>query len=118
MTSTMLADARRSGGTNLNSSFTSGRISGESAAWTIAAPWKLTVAGGIGATSDNTPPRRTITVTATRPRLPCGRDVAEDGERRLGHLSPDLFAGKGRRHGLAVAPGGWAAHDVDGRLLV
>jgi hypothetical protein len=28
--------------------------------------WKLTVAGGMGATNDRIPPRRTGTVTATR----------------------------------------------------
>ena len=41
--------------------------SAESAACTIAVPWKLMVAGGIGVTSDRSPPRRTGTVTATRP---------------------------------------------------
>jgi hypothetical protein len=40
---------------------------GEPAGCTIAAPWKLMVAGGIGASSDSSPPRRTGTVTATRP---------------------------------------------------
>ncbi|GAB3888455.1 hypothetical protein GCM10029964_056130 [Kibdelosporangium lantanae] len=33
----------------------------------MAVPWKLIVAGGIGASKDSTPPRRTGTVTATRP---------------------------------------------------
>ena len=39
-----------------------------SARCTTTVPWKLLmVAGGIGATSDKIPPRRTGTVTATRP---------------------------------------------------
>ena len=33
----------------------------------VAVPWKLTVAGGIGATNDRIPPRRTGTVTETFP---------------------------------------------------
>src|SRR5262249_58966604 len=44
-----------------------GRAWGERAGGTPAVPWKLMVAGGIGATSDKIPPRRTSTVTATRP---------------------------------------------------
>ena len=35
------------------------------AGWTIARVWKVTVAGGIGTSSDSRPPRRTGTVTAT-----------------------------------------------------
>jgi hypothetical protein len=42
------------------------RASGEPAGWTIADPWKLTVAGGIGTRRDKTPPRWTGTVTETR----------------------------------------------------
>ena len=61
------ADTGRASGSNDASSLSSGGSCGESAGWTIAAPWKLTVAGGIGSTSDRTPPRRTGTVTATRP---------------------------------------------------
>src|SRR5215218_4058988 len=58
---------RRSFGISDASSLRSERASGEPAACTTAAPWKLIVAGGIGATSDSSPPRRTSTVTATRP---------------------------------------------------
>jgi hypothetical protein len=46
--------------------------SAEPAGWSIAVPWKLMVAGGIGATSERIPPRRTGTVTATcRPTTMC-----------------------------------------------
>ena len=61
------AEARRSCGSSDAGSFSSGRTRGESARCTPAAAWKLTVAGGIGSTSDSSPPRRTGTVTATRP---------------------------------------------------
>ena len=60
------AEVRRSAGSRDPSSFTSGRSCGEPAGWTIAVPWKLIVAGGIGARRDRIPPRRTGTVTATR----------------------------------------------------
>src|SRR6266540_6497238 len=60
-------EARRSFGIREASSPRRERASGEPAGCTIAAPWKLIVAGGIGATSDSSPPRRTGTVTATRP---------------------------------------------------
>jgi hypothetical protein len=66
MTSTMQAEARRSGDSSDASSSVSDRAAGESAGWTIAAPWKLMVAGGIGATSDRIPLRRTGTVIANR----------------------------------------------------
>src|SRR6266542_4189161 len=49
------------------SSFKTERTFGEPAGCTIADVWKLTVAGGMGRTSDRIPPRRTGTVTATRP---------------------------------------------------
>jgi hypothetical protein len=67
MTSMTAAEACHSSGSRDASSLSSGRTCGESAGCTIAVPWKPTVAGGIGSTSDSTPPRRTGTVTATRP---------------------------------------------------
>src|SRR6266540_6897144 len=66
MTSMMQADARRSAGSSDASSLDSEPTSSEPAGWTIAVAWKLMVAGGIGATNDRIPPRRTGTVTATR----------------------------------------------------
>ena len=60
------AEVRRSAGSRDPSSFNSDRTWGEPAGCTIAAPWKLIVAGGIGARRDRIPPRRTGTVTATR----------------------------------------------------
>ena len=63
----MQAEARRSSGSSDASSFSTERTCGESAGWTIAVAWKLMVAGGIGVTNDRSPPRRTGTVTATRP---------------------------------------------------
>src|SRR6266540_1116480 len=66
MTSMMQLEARRSAGSRDASSFDSERASCEPAGWTIAVAWKLMVAGGIGATNDRIPPRRTGTVTATR----------------------------------------------------
>lgn len=65
MTSRTLAVVRRSGGSKSPSSSSAERASGEPAGCTIADPWKLTVSGGIGATNDNKPPRRTGTVTET-----------------------------------------------------
>src|SRR6266508_5713004 len=62
----MQAEARRSAGSSDASSLDSEPTSSEPAGWTIAVAWKLTVAGGIGATNDRIPPRRTGTVTATR----------------------------------------------------
>jgi hypothetical protein len=54
-------------GTRDPSSFSSERACGDLAGCTTAVPWELIVAGGMGATSDKIPPRRTGTVTATRP---------------------------------------------------
>jgi hypothetical protein len=56
----------RSAGIREPSSCKSERTCGEPAGCTVAVAWKLTVAGGIGATNDKIPPRRTGTVTATR----------------------------------------------------
>ena len=61
------AEARRSGGSKDASSFKSELTSDESDWCTIAVPWKLMVAGGMGKTSETIPPRRTGTATATRP---------------------------------------------------
>ena len=63
----MQAEVRRSTGIREPSSFNNERTWGAPAGCTLVAPWKLIVAGGIGATSDSSPPRRTGTVTATRP---------------------------------------------------
>jgi hypothetical protein len=57
---------RRSGGSRDASCSRSAVSSGEPAGCTIAEPWKVMVAGGMGRTSDMIPPRRTGTVTATR----------------------------------------------------
>ncbi len=58
---------RLSAGTTDASSFQADRTCGDSAGCTVAAAWKLMVAGGMGVRSDRRPPRRTGTVTATRP---------------------------------------------------
>jgi hypothetical protein len=61
------AEACLSAGSRDASSLRSERTCAEPAGCTIAVAWKLTVAGGMGRTSDSAPPRRTGTVTATRP---------------------------------------------------
>src|SRR5262245_12250760 len=136
------AEARLSAGTRDASSFQAERTSGEPAGCTVAAPWKLIVAGGIGATSDRIPPGapapsprpdrwpRHAWPSSSRvppPRTAAGRrscrprrwigapqrgDIAEDGERRLGNLVPDLLGGETSRHRLAAIPG-----DRAGRAL-
>ena len=58
---------RRLAGTRDPSSSSIDRARGDPAVCTTAVPWKLMVAGRIGATSDKIPPRRTGTATATRP---------------------------------------------------
>jgi hypothetical protein len=59
--------ACRSGGSSDASCSGTARSATGPAGWTTAVPWKLTVAGGMGKISDSRPPRRTGTVTATRP---------------------------------------------------
>ena len=60
-------EARRAAGSRDDSSSGAAEAPTGPAGWTIAVPWKLTVAGGIGKSSDSRPPRRTGTVTDTRP---------------------------------------------------
>ncbi len=59
--------ARRSAGMRNPSSSSSERACGDPAGCTAAVPWKPMVAGEMGTISDKIPPRRTSTVTATRP---------------------------------------------------
>src|SRR5215472_5673915 len=60
-------EARRAGGSRDASSSGAPEAPTGPAGWTTAVPWKLTVAGGIGKSSDSRPPRRTGTVTDARP---------------------------------------------------
>jgi hypothetical protein len=60
-------DARRAAGSRDASLSGASEAPTGPAGWTIAVPWKLTVAGGMGKSSDSRPPRRTGTVTDTRP---------------------------------------------------
>src|SRR6476661_6029024 len=60
-------EARRSAGTRDASAPGSTSNPGAPDGYTVAVAWKLTVAGGMGSRSARTPPRRTGTVTATRP---------------------------------------------------
>src|SRR6266511_2937073 len=64
----MEPEVRRSGGSRDPSSLRRERTCADPAWCRIAVAWKLMVAGGMGPTSDRIPPRRTRTVTATRPR--------------------------------------------------
>ena len=118
------SEARRFAGTRDPNSSSSERARGDPAGCTTAVPWKLMVAGGMGATSDKIPPRRTGTVTATRPsaamcrasscparprrpaadRWPCirrrwtgvpgRRDMSQHGERCPGDHPPHFLAGQ------------------------
>jgi hypothetical protein len=60
-------EARRTAGSRAASSSGASDAPTGPAGWTIAVPWKLTVAGGMGNSNDSRPPRRTGTVTDTRP---------------------------------------------------
>src|SRR5918993_4832726 len=108
------AEVRRSTGIRDPSSFNSEPTWGALAGCTIAWAWKLMVAGGIGATSDSSPP------PAHRDRHrdpPAGRDVpglpAVGGD---GHIQPPADALVDHAAGAGLPGRGDIAEDGERRL--